>query len=63
MERKVIAIDDIIFETDPEFMIPKNRIYVVEGINVNGVILHSEDEEERFMIDQVTFEAGFRAVL
>ena len=60
--RRVRTIDDIIFESAvPPVTLPKGTVYAVEAVTDQGVILCLNDDE-RFMIDFATFEAGFEAV-
>ena len=62
MAKRVRTVEEIVFEqTDPPVTLPKGRVYSVEAVLDNGIILYT-DSGDRFMIDLATFEAGFEAV-
>ena len=60
--KRVRTIEEIVFDqADPPEILPKGQEYSVEAVVDNGIILYADDGD-RFMIDLVTFEAGFEAV-
>lgn len=61
--KKVRTAEEIVFDrVDPPVTLEKGSVYGVEAVLDNGIILCT-DAGERFMIDLVTFENGFEAVL
>jgi len=60
MEKIVRTIDDIIFE-QAGITIPKGASFIIEKVTDEGVVMQAGDGE-RYLIDFVTFEAGFEAV-
>ena len=63
MDKRVRTIEEIVFDrADPPVILEKGRVYGVEAVLENGIILYTE-AGERFMIDLDTFERGFEAVM
>lgn len=61
-EKRVRTVDDIVFaQADPPVTLAKGSVYLVEEVVGDWIILREEDGPS-FMIDQITFEAGFEAV-
>ena len=58
--KKVVASDDIFFEKEG-ITIPKGKVFFIESVSEQGIILYTEDE--RYMIDLNTFENGFEIAL
>ena len=63
MDKRVRTVEEIVFESaDPPVTLEKGRVFGVEAVLDQGIILYTEDGD-RFMIDLDTFERGFEAVM
>ena len=61
--KRVRTVEDIVFDrADPPVTLPRGSVYSVEAVLDGGIILYTDDGD-RFMIDLVTFENGFEAVM